>query len=76
MITRKMSDFIPVLQKRYPDLDEKTIKKVINFGCHSIMNFLKDGDDVMIESSRKKVKMVIYNHRNYWDEKKKCQKPQ
>jgi hypothetical protein len=67
----KMQHYLDELKKLYPDLDEKIIKKTINMGCHNIMNSLKGNHDIMIESSRKKVKFVLYKYRLYTDQKAK-----
>lgn len=70
----KMDHYLEELKRLYPDLDEKVIKKVINIGCHNIMNHLKRGNDIMIESSRKKVKFTIYKYRLYTEEKARNEK--
>lgn len=66
---KRMKDFLPALRRVYPDLPEEVIKRIINFGCFKMMDFLKDNDDILIESSRKKVKLLVYKHKNYWDVK-------
>lgn len=73
---KRIKDFLPDLQRMYPDLPEVVIKRIINFGCFKMMDFLKDNDDILIESSRKKVKLLVYKHKNYWDVKKKCRNQQ
>lgn len=73
---KRIKDFLPALRRMYPDLPEEVIKRIINFGCFKMMDFLKDNDDILIESSRKKVKLLVYKHKNYWDVKKKCRNQQ
>jgi hypothetical protein len=67
----RMGHYVEKLKELYPDLTEEQIKKTINIGCHNIMNNLKADKDIMIESSRKKVKFVIYKYRLYTDQKAK-----
>jgi hypothetical protein len=64
----RMKHYVPKLKEMYPGLDEKIIKQIINQGCHNINNHLKDGNDILIESSRIKVKLLIYQFRDYLKE--------
>lgn len=70
----KAAHYLEDLKKLHPNMKEADIKKIISFGCWMIMNNLKVNKDVMIESSRKKIKFVIYKYVRYSDQVAKNEK--
>lgn len=58
----RMAYYVEKMKELHPLLGEKNIKKIINQGFHNIMNELKDGHNIKIESGRKKVKFQIYEY--------------
>ena len=71
MRIKKGKDYVERLQELYPGVEAATIKKIITAGCHNMMFHLNDNKDVMISSSTKNVKFLVYKYREYFKEKEK-----
>lgn len=58
----RVNDFMPKLRELYPEFTDKQIKQIIRIGCYNMLENLKNNDDVLVESSRKKVKFLVYHY--------------
>lgn len=56
----KMANFIPALQKMFPDVEEQTLKEIIKEGCSKMLDGVVNGKDINIDGRRSKCKMLIY----------------
>lgn len=65
----RMDDYMDKLKELHPNVDEKVMRAIVKRGCTNVINNCRKDKDILIDSSRKGVKFLVYTYRSFKREK-------
>lgn len=72
MYTKHVDDYIDKLAEAFPEVDKKSIKKIVNYGLNTMFYFIKTGNEIMLKKvyGDDQVMMRFYSPRLLNNDKK------